>query len=110
MSNLKQLATQYFEMFSNKDLDGLSEMFTEDVVLRDWERSASGKAGMLAANKAIFDSVDTITVTPTALYEENSTVVAEIEILVNNEIKLLVVDVIKFEDNKISSVVAYKGY
>ena len=109
MSNLKQLATQYFETFSNKDLTGLSELFTDNVNLRDWERSASGKAGMLAANKDIFDAVDTITVTPLSLYEENSTVIAEIEVLVNNEIKLLVVDVLKFEDNKISSVIAYKG-
>jgi ketosteroid isomerase-like protein len=109
MSNLKQLATTYFEMFSNKDLTGLSDIFTDDVNLRDWERSASGKADMLSANKDIFDAVNTITVTPLSLYEENSTVVAEIEILVNNEIKLLVVDVIKFENDKISSVVAYKG-
>jgi ketosteroid isomerase-like protein len=109
MSTLKDQAMQYFEMFSNKDLTGLAEVFTDDVNLRDWERSATDKAGMLAAAKSIFDSVDTITVTPLALYEENSTVVAEIEILVNNEIKFLVVDVIKFENNKISSIVAYKG-
>ena len=109
MSTLKDQAIQYFEMFSNKDLTGLSEIFTDDVALRDWERSASGKVDMLAANKDIFDAVDTIAVTPIALYEENSTVVAEIEILVNNEIKLLVVDVIIFEGDKISSVRAYKG-
>ena len=109
MSTLKDQAIQYFEMFSNKDLTGLSEIFTDDVNLRDWERSASGKVGMLAANKDIFDAVNTIAVTPISLYEENSTVVAEIEVLVNNEIKLLVVDVIKFENDKISSVVAYKG-
>ena len=109
MSTLKDQAIQYFEMFSNKDLTGLSEIFTDDVALRDWERSASGKVDVLAANKDIFDAVDTIAVTPIALYEENSTVVAEIEILVNNEIKLLVVDVIIFEGDKISSVRAYKG-
>jgi ketosteroid isomerase-like protein len=109
MSNLKQLATTYFEMFSRKDLDGLADMFTDDVTLRDWTRSASGKNDMLAANKDIFDSVNTITATPVALYEEDDAVVAEIVILVNNDESLLVVDVIKFQDDKISSVVAYKG-
>jgi len=109
MSTLKDLAMQYFEMFSNKDLTGLSEIFTDDVNLRDWERSATGKVGMLAVAKDIFDAVNTITVTPLALYEENSTVVAEIEVLANGDTKLLVVDVIKFENGKISSVVAYKG-
>jgi ketosteroid isomerase-like protein len=109
MSTLKQLATQYFETFSNKDLDGLADMFTDDVNLRDWERSASGKVGMLAANKAIFDAVNTITATPVALYEEGNTVIAELVISVNDNESLLVVDVIKFQDNKISSVLAYKG-
>ena len=106
---LKETATQYFETFSRKDLDGLAVMFTDDVVLRDWERSAEGKIDMLAANKAIFDAVDTITVTPLALYEDGNTVTAEIEVLVNDNTKLLVVDVITFEGDKISSLRAYKG-
>ncbi len=106
---LKETATQYFETFSRKDLPGLAVMFTDDVVLRDWERSASGKVDMLAANKAIFDAVDTITVTPLALYEDGNTVTAEIEVLVNGDTKLLVVDVITFDGDKISSLRAYKG-
>ena len=106
---LKETAIQYFETFSRKDLDGLALMFTDDVVLRDWERSADGKVDMLAANKAIFDAVDTITVTPLALYEDGNTVTAEIEVLVNGDTKLLVVDVITFDGDKISSLRAYKG-
>ena len=106
---LKETATQYFETFSRKDLDSLAVMFTDDVVLRDWERSAEGKVDMLAANKAIFDAVDTITVTPLALYEDGNTITAEIEVLVNGDTKLLVVDVITFIGDKISSLRAYKG-
>lgn len=109
MSNLKQLATQYFETFSRKDVDGLADIFSDDVVVRDWEISASGKVGVLAANKNIFDRVDTIIVTPLALYEDGNTVAAEIEVLINNDLKLLVVDVITFEANKISGLRAYKG-
>ena len=106
---LKETATQYFETFSRKDLDSLAVMFTDDVVLRDWERSAEGKIDMLAANKAIFDAVDTITVTPLALYEDGNTITAEIEVLVNGDTKLLVVDVITFIGDKISGLRAYKG-
>ena len=106
---LKETATQYFETFSRKDLDGLAVMFTDGVVLRDWERSAEGKVDMLSANKAIFDAVDTIAVTPLALYEDGNTVTAEIEVLVNGDTKLLVVDVITFIGDKISSLRAYKG-
>lgn len=109
MSDLKQLATDYFATFSRKDLDGLAGLFTANPSLRDWTGSADGKADVLAANKAIFDSVDTITVTPLAIYLEDNTVSAELEILVNGEEKLLVVDVITFEGDKIASVRAYKG-
>ena len=109
MNDLKQLATEYFAIFSNKDLDSLADMFTDTAVLRDWTGSAEGKDAVLTANKNIFDSVDTITITPLSLYEDGNTVAAEIEVLLNGGEKLLVVDVITFEGNKISSLRAYKG-
>ena len=109
MSNLKQLATEYFAVFSNKDLDGLAELFTDNVVVRDWEINPQGKTDVLAANKNIFDRVDTINVTPLTLYEDGNTIAAEIEVLINGVDKLLVVDVITFDGDKISSLRAYKG-
>jgi len=109
MSILKDLAIQYFETFSRKDTAGLSELFADTVVVRDWEISPQGKTDVLAANQSIFDKVDTIVVTPLALYEDGNTVSAELEILINDNTKLLVVDVITFEGDKISSLRAYKG-
>jgi len=109
MSTLKDRAIQYFETFSNKDLTGLSEIFSDNAVTRDWDTTAEGKDAVLTANKNIFDSVDTITVTPLSLYEDGNTVAAEIEVLLNGVEKLLVVDVITFEGDKISSLRAYKG-
>ena len=109
MSDLKSIAIEYFETFSRKDLDGLEEMFADNVTLKDWAISASGVVGVVAANKKIFESVETIQVAPLALYQDGNTVAAEIEILINSEEKLSVVDVITFEDDKIASVRAYKG-
>jgi len=109
MSTLKDQAIQYFETFSNKDLTGLSEIFSDNAVTRDWDTVSEGKDAVLTANKNIFDSVDTITVTPLSLYEDGNTVAAEIEVLLNGVEKLLVVDVITFEGSKISSLRAYKG-
>ena len=105
----KQLAINYFETFSRKDIDGLAGLFTANPSLRDWTGSATGKADVLAANKTIFDGVDTITVIPLSLYEDGNTVAAEIEVLINGTDKLLVVDVITFEGDKIASVRAFKG-
>lgn len=107
---LKQLATTYFETFSNKDLVGLADIFADDASLRDWNGSAIGKADVLAANGNIFNNVNTITVTPLALYRDNNTVSAELEVLINGQETVLVVDVITFNDEgKIVSVKAYKG-
>jgi len=106
---LKELAKKYFETFSREDLDGLAEMFDDNVVLKDWDISATGKMGVLAANRNIFESVESIVVTPIYLYEDNSTVVAELSIVVNGREHLFVVDVLSFVGDKIASIRAYKG-
>ena len=85
-------------------------MFAENVFLRDWEISAKGKSEVLAANQKIFDSVESICVSPIEMYEQGDTVVAELEILVDGKIIELVVDIIEFnESGKITSIKAYKG-
>ena len=109
MKDLKKLAVKYFETFTHEDLDGLAEMFTEDVVLKDWEISATGKMGVLSANKNIFENVESIVVTPIYLYQDNDAVVAELSIVVNGREHLFVVDVLTFVGDKISSIRAYKG-
>jgi len=107
--DLKQLASRYFEIFSQKDLTNLVLGFDENITLRDWENAADGIDGVTAIYKLIFDSVDTIQVTPTALYQDGNTVAAELDILINGTDKILVTDVITFNGDKISSVRAYKG-
>ena len=106
---LKELATQYFTTFSSKDINGLDVMFTDDVVLRDWETSAVGRTDVLAANQVIFDGVETIEVTPLAIYQEMDTITAELSLLIDGTDTLLVVDVITFVDGKISNIRAYRG-
>ncbi len=36
--NYKEKLENYFKAFSNKDVDALSQMFSEDVTLIDWEK------------------------------------------------------------------------
>ena len=106
----KNLALEYFNAFSNKDVATLQRMFDSEVTLRDWDINESGVSSVIAANNKIFDNVDTIKVTPVALYQEHMTVVAELEILINDYEKILVTDIITFNDlGKISNIRAYKG-
>ena len=108
--DLKSICLEYFYNFSLKDIDSLSKMFASSCQLRDWENSAVGKEDVVAIYEKIFNSVDTITVTPRALYEDSDTIIAELLITINGKEQILVTDIITFnEAGKIISVRAYKG-
>ena len=106
---MENLVKTYFEIFSNKDIKGLENLFSDDVILQDWEILAKGKKQVLDANKNIFDSVESISVTLNNLYLDKLVAICLIEIIINNEETLKVIDIIKFNDeNKIIEVSAYK--
>jgi hypothetical protein len=109
--SLIEISKKYFKTFSNKDLSGLQEMFSKEIKLRDWEIEATGLEEVLKTYKNIFESVDNIKVKPLDIYNDNDTVVAELDIDINNGQKtLLVVDIIQFDNNgKIIDIRAYEG-
>jgi hypothetical protein len=110
--NLCQITTEYFKIFSNKDINKLSQLFDNNIVLKDWDIEKFGKEEVIKANQNIFDSVDKITVTPIKICSDGNTTASEIniEVIVNGKIEHLnVVDFIEFsEENKILSITAYK--
>jgi hypothetical protein len=107
---MKEKLINYFETFSNKDINGLSEMFSDDVRLSDWDIMEFGRENVLIANQKIFDSVETITVKPINFYfDDDNTAAVEILVVVNETEILEVVDVISFNENGlIDSIKAYK--
>lgn len=109
----KEKIEKYFQTFSNQDLDGLSEMFSDNAILVDWDIKANGKDEVLEANKKIFQSVDTINVVPYFYYVGEEAYAIEIDVIVNagkeSEETIQVVDIISFnEEGLIQSVEAYK--
>ena len=107
--SLETKLNTYFERFSNKDINGLSKLFSEDVKLVDWNISKSGKSEVVNANKNIFDSVNTIKVTTNKFYKNNNSYAIDISILVNDVENLDVVDIISFnKEGQINSIKAYK--
>ena len=106
----KKLALNYFNAFSNKDIESLKEMFSADIQLRDWERAVSGLNDVLQANKNIFESLTTIEVSVLHILESENIVIAEIVIVIDKFMKLLVVDILEFsDDGKIRAIKAFKG-
>ena len=107
--NIKDIALSYFKTFSEKNIDGLSEMFDDNVSLRDWDIDKKGIESVLKANLNIFQNVKTINVIPQNIISENNFVFAELKIVVNND-ELNVVDLIEFnKKGKIISIKAFKG-
>ena len=108
--DLKSRSLNYFYIFSTKNSTALSFMFTSVCFLHDWENDAAGKAEVMAVYNKIFNSVESITVTPKAMYQEGLTVIAELLITINGKEQILVTDVITYDEiGKIVSVRAYKG-
>ena len=100
----------YFKVFSEKNLDELSKLFADDIELRDWENSSSGKSNVILTNKKIFDTVESINAKPKNIYQDGNVIIAELDILINNKDKILVVDIIHFNESaKICRINAFKG-
>lgn len=106
---MKELINKYFISFSNKDIDKLSDMFSEEIILQDWDIHFEGKTDVLKANKNIFDQVKNISINLNELYIFNDVAVCLIEITINNIDKLKVIDIIKVNNaGKIIEISAYK--
>ena len=108
--NIKDIALLYFKIFSEKNINGLREMFDDNVTLRDWDIDKQGIENVLKANLNIFQNVKTIKAIPQNIVSENNFVFAELKIIVNGDEELKVVDMIEFnEKGKIISIKAFKG-
>ena len=105
-----EIAKKYFNLFSNKDIQNLKLLFAENISLRDWQISEKGIQNVINANNNIFESCDSIKVNILKIYEIQKVIVAELKIIIDQNIVLLVVDVIEFDEmDRICSIRAYKG-
>ena len=107
---IKNTALEYFRAFARKDINALREMFDVNVVLRDWEIFAGGVDAVIDASAKIFNSVDTLSVTPINVSQNGNVVIAELKIDINSSETNKVVDILEFtEGGKISAIRAFKG-
>jgi ketosteroid isomerase-like protein len=108
--SLKSEFVTYLQNYSDKDLVKISEMFADDITLRDWKISVSGKKAAIAETEKNFNSAKTIKIEIINIYESADSVAGELRIVVNDLEVLYVIDVVEFNNNgKIKSVRAYIG-
>lgn len=107
---IKDIAKKYFQAFAKKDINSLREMFSANIVLRDWEICVDGIDAVLDANLKIFNVSESITVTPINIFQIEKVVIAELEIEINAFDPIKVVDILEFTDaGKIGAIRAFRG-
>lgn len=106
----KEICISYLKKYAEKDLNGIKEMFSEDIVLRDWKIRVEGKENALIETRKNFESVNSIKIEVLSTYESKNTIAAELKITINSTEELYVVDVITINaKGKIKSIRAYLG-
>ena len=61
---LSRFSSLLFPKFSDQDIDGLSDIFDDLIILKDWDICCNSKIPTLQAVKDIYTSVTQITVEP----------------------------------------------
>ena len=104
-----QIALMYFQSFCKKDTASLEVLFSDSILLTDWDVMIIGKQNVLNFNQQFFDRVNTIRIDVDKVAVGLDTVIAEIKVVIDNVVVAAVVDVIDFDqDNKIKEIRAYK--
>ena len=101
-----QKIIDYFKAFNEKDLDTLSELYSEDVTLKDWTGKWETKPLVLEENNNLFTSQPELKITLNRIENKSSTSYCYISIQLEDT-KLEVLDCIYFnEEGKISHIEA----
>jgi len=104
---LKNLTKNYIEAFNNKELEKISELFTNDFTLEDpVVKRIEGKKEVLEAIKGIFDSCETLNFKAKNIYQDNNTTIIEFILKLDDTI-LIGTDIIEWENNKMKELRAY---
>ena len=106
----KEICLLYLKKYEGKDLNSIENMFSEDIVLRDWKIYVEGKKRAIDETRKNFESADSIVIEVLSTYENENTVAAELKITVDSTEELYVVDIITIDsEGKIKSIRAYLG-
>lgn len=98
---------QYFDAFTNKDLEVIQSLLADDVSLLDWNVQVHGKADVINVFANIFSSFNTIKVDIINSIIDGNQAAVQINIQLD-DINLKVMDVISFTSTSITKIDAYK--
>ena len=109
-NQLEEIAREFLAAYQDKDLQIISNLLAEEVVVRDWNLEVVGKPQALQEFAKNFEQANSLSIQLKGLYSSDTGAVAEVEIEVNKTERLRVVDVLTFGERlKITSIISYKG-
>ena len=110
MADIEALTREFISAYEQKDMAAIAEMFSPDVILRDWNSEVVGYEAAIQEYTNNFQAADTLDIKIQNLLVSGPSAAAVLEIVVDGVDNLKVVDLLSFSvDGKIQSIVAYKG-
>ena len=122
--NIQQLR-KYFQAFADKNIEILTEMFTDDIILIDWNNTFTGKDQVVNEVQGIFKNFKTIKLEVTDIFSsldiinadrgettvsipKDDSFACEIVIVFDDLEPLYIMDLIEFDDEgRIKKLTAY---
>ena len=122
--NIQQLR-KYFQAFADKNIEVLTEMFTDDIILIDWNNTFTGKDQVVNEVQGIFANFKTIELEVTDIFSslniinadrgettvsipKDDSFACEIVIVFDDLEPLYIMDLIEFDDEgRIKKLTAY---
>ena len=122
--NIQQLR-KYFQAFADKNIEVLTEMFTDDIILIDWNNTFTGKDQVINEVQGIFANFKTIKLEVTDIFSslniinadrgettvsipKDDSFACEIVIVFDDLEPLYIMDLIEFDnEGRIKKLTAY---
>ncbi len=122
--NIQQLRN-YFQAFADKNIEVLTEMFTDDIILIDWNNTFTGKDQVINEVQGIFANFKTIKLEVTDIFSslniinadrgettvsipKDDSFACEIVIVFDDLEPLYIMDLIEFDnEGRINKLTAY---
>jgi hypothetical protein len=107
----------YFESFSNKNIEKLKEIYEDEISLKDWIASMKGKQEVILANESLFSQFPDLKININRIIGINDSyinnikyIACQITIILDKDTTISVCDIIGLNTNngKINSIMAYK--
>jgi len=106
MSTLTDLAINYLAALADKDIDAVAGFFADDISLHGPSGPVTGKSAAVTATSNLVSPFASLTITPAAVYQQDSTVITELTVVSDGNTSYFV-NIFRFTDEKISDIKLY---